>query len=603
MAVLEVKDLCKSYGAQTIFEDASVSLSTEQKIGMIGRNGAGKSTLCKIILGEEEADSGQIIKGPGLRLSYLEQHDPFQAEETAADFLVRYTGREEWECGIVAARFRIDYEQFHLPIKKLSGGYQTRVKLAAMLLQEPNFLILDEPSNYLDLNTLILLENFLLDYKGGYLVVSHDREFLKKTCEYTLEAENGDLRLYPGDVEEYLIFKEEQKRQAVSINKNIEAKQRQLQRFMDRFGAKASKATQAKAKEKHMKRLQNQKIEVEQELSNVRIRIPQVSRSNGTALLCEELAIGYPEKLVADRIDAEVDRGAHIAVLGENGEGKTTFLRTIAGDLESKGGRFRWSGGTKIAYYAQHVFATLDPRDDIYTHLERTAGEGVTRQDILNIAGSFLFKGDDVDKKISVLSGGEKARTVLAGLLLTKSQVLLLDEPTNHLDFETVEALGSSLKKFAGTIFFISHDRTFVNLLSTGILDVKDGKINRYPGTYEDYVDFLERQAREDINAEDAKQTTQKNTKEKKKALNKQVTKELKQQIKEIKQRIKKCEEDAARYKLEKETIYQEFMDNASAYSRERQRHLEKATKLLEKEENLWIKLSEELSELEKQLT
>jgi len=196
MAVLEVKNIYKSYGAQIIFEDASASFSTEQKIGMIGRNGAGKSTLCKIILGEEEASSGRIIEGPGLRISYLEQHDPFKPEETVAEFLVRYTEREEWECGIIAARFRISYEHLYLPIQALSGGYQTRVKLAAMMLKEPNFLILDEPSNYLDLNTLILLENFLLDYKGGYIVVSHDREFLKKTCEYTLEAENGDLTLF-----------------------------------------------------------------------------------------------------------------------------------------------------------------------------------------------------------------------------------------------------------------------------------------------------------------------------------------------------------------------------------------------------------------------
>jgi len=226
MAVLQVKNLHKSYGPHTIFDDATVSFTTDQKIGMIGRNGAGKSTLCKIILGEEEADSGEIVKTPGLRLSYLEQHDPFKPEETVAEFLVRYTDKEEWECGMISSRFQIDYEKFQTPIKALSGGYQTRVKLAAMLLQDPNFLILDEPTNYLDLNTLILLENFLVDYKGGYLIVSHDREFLKRTCEYTLEAENGELTLCIGDVEDYLTIKEEQKQQALSTNKNIASKEK-----------------------------------------------------------------------------------------------------------------------------------------------------------------------------------------------------------------------------------------------------------------------------------------------------------------------------------------------------------------------------------------
>ncbi len=600
MAVLQLKNIHKSYGARIIFDDVTVSFSTEQKVGVIGRNGAGKSTLCKIILGDEEMDSGTITKSSDLRLSYLPQHDPFEPEETLVDFLMRYSGKEEWECGMMAAKFQLRYDLLYERVKSLSGGYQTRVKLTGMLLTDPNFLILYEPSNYLDLNTLILLENFLQDFDGGFLIVSHDREFLKKTCEYTAEAENGDVVLYPGSVEEYFTFKEEQQVQAASINKNIEAKQKQLQKFIDRFGAKASKATQAKSKLKQLHRLGKDKIEVQHTASTVKIRIPQVERTNGVAFRTKDLVIGYPEKIVAKNINAEGDRGAHIAVLGENGQGKTTFLRTLAGDLPLKSGEFKWGNNLKVGYYAQHVFSSLHPKHDVYTHLESVADTSVSRQDILNIAGSFLFKGDDVRKSVSVLSGGERARLCLAGLLLTKSPVLLLDEPTNHLDFETVEALANGLKEFAGTIFFISHDRTFVNLLATEIFDVKNGSIMRYPGTYEEYVYFLEQQAQEDPNSEKMEEKPKAEAPKEPPA---DPVKDLKPKIAQLKKDVQQAEEKVAAHKTEKETILQDFIQSPTAYSRDREKRLKEVTALLEKEEALWIDLQAQLEKLTAELT
>jgi len=596
MAVLQLKNIHKAYGASIIFDDVTAAFSTEQKVGVIGRNGAGKSTLCRIILGEEEMDGGTIVKSSDLRLSYLPQQDPFEPGETVAEFLMRYSDREEWECGMMAAKFQLKHSLLYEKVKSLSGGYQTRIKLTGMLLKDPNFLILDEPSNYLDLNTLILLENFLQDYDGGFLIVSHDREFLKKTCEYTLEAENGDLTFYPGDVEEYLTFKEEQLSQAASINKNIEAKQKQLQKFIDRFGAKASKATQAKSKLKQLHRLSKDKIEIQHTASTVRIRIPSVERTNGVALRTKDLVIGYPGKTVAQGIHVEGERGSHIAVLGENGQGKTTFLRTLAGDLPALGGEYRWGNNLKTAYYAQHVFSSLHPKHSVYSHLESVAASDVSRQDILNIAGSFLFKGDEVNKSVSVLSGGERARLCLAGLLLTKSPILLLDEPTNHLDFETVEALARALKEFAGTIFFISHDRTFVNLLATEIFDVKNGSIKRYPGTYEEYVYFLEKQAQEDPDAEDEKPEPPKEAAPK--ASLKDLTKELKAEIARIKKEIQEAEEKVATHKTEKESILQDFIQSPAAYSRERETRLKEVAGLLEKEEALWLELQAKLEKL-----
>jgi len=262
------------------------------------------------------------------------------------------------------------------------------------------------------------------------------------------------------------------------------------------FRAKASTATRAKSKMKQIDKLET--IEIDHATGNVRIRIPSVEAKAGVAFRTEDLDIGYPEKLVASGIRMEIERGSRVAVLGDNGQGKTTFLKTIAGDLKALRCDFKWGTGLKIGYYAQHVFTILDPRHTVYQHLRHVAEQGVGQQELLDLAGSFLFKGTDVDKKVSVLSGGERARLCLAGLLLTRSHVLLLDEPTNHLDFETVEALGDALQKFGGTVFFISHDRTFVNLVATSILDVKDGKIKRYPGSYEDYVYHLECDARDE---------------------------------------------------------------------------------------------------------
>ncbi len=604
--LLQISDISKHYGPVVILENATASFSDDQKIGVIGRNGAGKSTLCRIITGQEEKDSGSISANSAMRMSYLEQHDVFKPEETVRDFLIRYTDREEWECAEMAARFHLKDALFEAPITSLAGGYRTRVKLAAMLLKDPNFLILDEPTNYLDLSTLILLENFLQEFRGGYLIVSHDREFLRKTCDHTLEVEQGRLTLYPGNIDEYFEFKEEQLRQVHAYNKTVEKKKAQLQEFVDRFKAKASTASRAKSKMKAIDRLET--IEVARPLSTVRMRIPSVEAKGGIALTIDDLAIGYPGKTVASRIHLEVERGAHVAVLGDNGQGKTTFFRTIAGDLAPLGGKFQWGTGLKIAYYAQHVFQTLHPEDDIFTHLSREAAPGVGQQDILDMAGGFLFKGEEVKKKVAVLSGGERARLVLAGMLLTRSHILLMDEPTNHLDFETVEALAEALKTFAGTVFFISHDRTFVRTLATHILDIKNGFISRYPGTYEEYVYFLERQAREEIPDDESpassgyaapapavsKEDAQKSAEDQARADEKQKQAE----VREFTKKVEKQEGRLQHVQRQRDQVYKEIEVNPLHFSKERNLKIKELTVQIEKEEAKYLALLEELEKL-----
>lgn len=601
MVLLQVNELRKTYGAATILDDATAAFGDDQKIGVIGRNGAGKSTLCRIITGHEQADGGTITRNTALRLSYLEQHDTFKPGEKVLDFLMRTTGSEHWECGQMAARFQLKHELLEEAVQNLPGGFQTRVKLAAMLLGDPNFLILDEPSNYLDLSTLILLENFLLNFKGGYLVVSHDREFLKRTCDHTLEVENGQLTLYPGDIEEYFEFKEEQLAQKEAYNRGLDKKREQLQAFIDRFRAKASTATRAQSKMKQLARLKT--IEIAHPMSTVKIHIPRVERKAGVALDCEDLTIGYPEKDVARHIRVEIDRGKHVAILGNNGEGKTTFLRTLAGGLAPKAGGFRWGSGLKIAYYAQHVFSVLDPEDDIYAYLSRESAPGVTSQDVLTMAGCFLFKGDDVEKKVKVLSGGERARLVLAGLLLSKSHVLLLDEPTNHLDFETVEALGRALKSFAGTVLFISHDRTFVNLLASSILEVKKGRILHYPGSYEDYVYHLEQVARGE---EEDPQEDFSPAPEKKSAPAESIQapppkkNEQKVELKKLQKSIEKAEGRAKHFTEERDKILAEMAKNPLHYSKDRNARLKECQIKIEEAEAEWNLLAKKMEKLQK---
>lgn len=599
--LIQLTKINKRYGSLEIFDDAGATLSENQKIGVIGRNGAGKTTLCRIITGEEEPDSGDVSLSSDLRLSYLEQNDSFNQDETVLHYLMRYTKKEEWLCGKIAAKFQLKNELLtSTRIGDLSGGYQTRIKLAVMLLTEPNFLVLDEPSNYLDLRTLILLEKFLQDFSGGFIIVSHDREFLKKTCKLTLEVEHGRLTLYPGTVEDYLEYKEEQKEQAELYNKNIELKQKQLQSFIERFRAKATKASQAQSKMKLMDKLK--KIEIEHPISTVRIKIPIEDTKKGDALHCKDLSIGYPSKLVARKIYLEVERGSHIAVLGDNGQGKTTFLRTLAGELSPRDGDYQWGYGLNIAYYAQHVYASLNNKYDTYTYLQGKASTEVTNQEILNMAGCFLFRGDDIYKSVSVLSGGERARLCLAGLLLSKKTVLLLDEPTNHLDFETVEALGNALRDFGGTVFFISHDRTFVNLVATGIIEIKDGSVSLYPDTYENYVYHLENTLKEgNTNSITNGEKIESTGELVKKKTSYQLRKELNSEITKLKNKIKKVEHQIALYETEKQAIIDDFSNNSQTYSQEKSLRLEQLEQILKHEESIWIELQERMEELKNQ--
>ncbi|MEM9943181.1 MAG: ABC-F family ATP-binding cassette domain-containing protein, partial [Planctomycetota bacterium] len=496
MAVLfQIRNAYKSYGDQVLLDNAEAVITDDAKIGFVGRNGAGKSTLLKILLGEEELDAGEIIKHPRLRVGYLRQHDPFQEGESAMDFLMRDSEQPDWKCGEIAGNFEIKGDYLFGPVKDLSGGWQTRVKLAALLLHEPNLLVLDEPTNFLDLRTQILLENFLTAFRESCLIVSHDRAFLKATCQHTLDLSRGKLTMYPGQIDKFLEYQKEIRDQAIRENKATITKAKQLEKFIAKNRAGANTASQARSKQKQLDRLQLNEIATEEQTAH--IQAPIVQPRQGAAVRCSDLTIGYPDHRVAEKINIEIEHQQRAAIVGDNGQGKTTLLRTLVGSLEKIEGEIRWGHHCKIGTYAQHVYTTLPPEDTVLEYLEYQSMKGTTDQQILAVAGSLLFRDDHVNKRVKVLSGGERARLCMAGLLLGDYNILVLDEPGNHLDVETVEALAEALLEYQGTVVFTSHDRHFMKRIATNIIEVRDQAVKNYMGDYDAYLYYINREIEE----------------------------------------------------------------------------------------------------------
>ncbi len=620
-----IQNLSRSFGIRTLFENVSLTVPADEKIGVIGRNGAGKTTLFKMIEGVEQPDSGSIIFNKSMRFGFLEQHDTWNEEETVLDYLIRRSEEEPWTCSRVAAKMGILQHQLDRPITELSGGYRMRVKLASLLARAPDFLFLDEPTNYLDLSTQLFLEAFLKSWKGGYMIISHDREFLMQTCEMTLEISQDELLLFPGNVYEYFSYAEERQEQIARQQRNIEARRKELMDFVNRFRAKASKAAQAQSKLKMAARLED--VQTLKKTRTARIKIPDVRVSRGPIFECD-MDIGYGEHVVADGIEMKLGGGERYAVLGDNGQGKSTFLKTLAGMLQPVRGTLRWAPNKRMGYYAQHLSDSLREEETVFESLRRMADSSTNRQEILDMAGGFLFSGDDVDKKVGVLSGGERSRLCLAGLMLQKNDVLLLDEPTNHLDFETVELLALALREYSGTLFFVSHDRTFVNVVASQIIEVKDGNIMLYPGLYEDYVFYQRNRVEKELASGDAEvvkkaaeravdpaRKEQRNghtplpvappggPEQKKEALirflnlgrkdRQKEIRRLRDELRNMERRIKELEEKRAELT--------DFLASG-AYDQEKYRTMEEVTKALAELEEKWLELQERIDLFEGEL-
>ncbi|MGZ3713608.1 MAG: ABC-F family ATP-binding cassette domain-containing protein, partial [Bdellovibrionota bacterium] len=484
--LLQLQGAAKSYGSRFLFENATFSVNAGEHIGVIGPNGAGKTTMFKILAGQEEMDHGQLIRAKKLSMGYLSQHDKWEPEETGNSFLERVTEIPIWELKAKGRELLVTEELLERKIVSLSGGYRMRIKLLGLLGTDPNLMLLDEPTNYLDLETTLLLERFLQGYEGAFLLISHDREFLRRTTDHILEVEGGDMTKYNGNIDDYFEQKELLRTQLESSAAGQAKKKEAIMDFVNRFGAKATKAKQAQSRLKSLAKMEV--IEVKPVPNATTINIPPPAKTGKAILSVENARFGYGEKVILSDVTLTVMKGDHVAVVGLNGAGKSTLLKGISGTLPPLTGKFEFGLGVNIAFFAQHVIEALDAGDTVYRSLEKAAHKEVKPQEILNLAGTLLFSGDDVKKPISVLSGGEKSRVALGRVLLQKAPCLVLDEPTNHLDFQTVEALTNALKAYEGTVIVVSHDRGFIRRVGTKILEVANGKVRLYPGTYEEYV-------------------------------------------------------------------------------------------------------------------
>ncbi len=583
--LLEASGLSKTYGRQQVLRDVSFVVPEGAHIGLIGRNGAGKTTLLRLLSLDEEADSGTVRLMPWARLGVLRQHEVLPEHGTTLEYLSIGSGKQEWECSKLGARFGLQPRDLALPPHSLSGGYQMRVKLVRMLLDAPTLLLLDEPMNYLDLPTLLLLEAFLKTYPGAFIMTSHDREAMQNVCTQTWEVAGGELVEFPGDLLTYLEWKDEQVEYAKRTNKRIRRDIADAQAFADRFRAKASLSSRAQNKLKHITRLRSQLKDVKTGLPVTSFRIPCPPVSAGFAVRANDLAIGYDGVAVARDINFEINRGKKVAIVGENGHGKTTLLKTLAGRIPVIDGTFKWWHRADIGYFSQQSEDTLLAHETVLQALSRAAPPEASGERILTAAGAFLFREDDLEKPCGVLSGGERARVRLASLVLREHNVLILDEPTNHLDSETVDVLAQALKEYPGTVFIVSHARSFMNALIDTVYEVHAGTMRLYTGTYEEYVADLAAFAEERTLGEPQSAASDGEATERKERAWMQRTKRRAQQ---------KIEDKMEKLDKEKSVILKYYFENPLDYAPEKATRLSEIneeTLVLEKE---WLKLEEE---------
>jgi len=587
--LLQIQNLGKEYGGEKIFSGLSFVVSDKQKIGVIGRNGAGKSTLFRIITQEETADEGSIIRHESTKIGYLKQHDDWQEGEKALDYLIRVSDRPEWRVRQVASKFELKEDKLSQTANSLSGGWRMRLKLSGMLLKEPNLFLLDEPSNYLDLNTVILLENYLRSYNGSFLIISHDREFLKKSCKETIEISKTGCYHYPGPIEPYLSFKAQKLATLIKANESLERQQEHWQEFIDRFRSKASKAKQAQAMIRKISKLEEKRVKVETKAGLQRINIPAVVKKNNFVLKSNNLSIGYGKQIVVSDINLDLRAGEKLAILGLNGQGKSTLIKTLSGDIPALSGSYNWSSGTRLASHSQEEMEKMNSQKQAGDYLRRVAAPEIKTEAVLKMAGDFLFKDDELKKSISVLSGGEKSRLLLAGLLLAKPDVLLLDEVICYLDFETSEALAVALSKYQGTVLFASHDRSFSQKIASAILEIDSGRAKRRHEDYVDYVRHLEqRLKRRQLEAENGDGEIK---------IEKHISREKYLANKQRQKKIQSLEKELEKMQIYKQELLNYFLENYQEYNKEKNQELEEVTRRISDKEEYWLRLTSEAEE------
>jgi ATP-binding cassette subfamily F protein 3 len=529
--LFRLSDVFKSYGAQDVLRGVSLQINPGEHVGLVGRNGAGKTTIFRLVNLEETPDGGEIVRARGLKLGLLTQHVHFEAGSTVHEsalaafghlqqiehemhdlehrmadagddlekILSRYSDLQhefEREGGFeysakaeaILQGLGFDRDTWQLETEKLSGGQQNRLGLACLLLSEPDVLLLDEPTNHLDVSAVEWLEEFLQSYPSGFVIISHDRYFLDRACHRIIEIENGRATSYTGNYSRYLVEREEQREIQQRAYDNQQRMIAKTEDFIRRNLA-GQKTKQAKSRRTMLQRLERVDA-VRNDQASGDFRLQEIERAGTHVLTVTEAAIGYTDKVLARDISLILRRGECLGVIGPNGSGKTTFVKTVLNKIPALSGELRWGSKVQTGYYAQQL-EDLDDRNEIIMELRRVAPASATAGELRSFLAKFLFVGDDVYKHVQDLSGGEKGRLALAKLIYSGVNVLVLDEPTNHLDIPSREALEEALAAYEGTIITISHDRYFLDRVATQILALDGaGNVEHYNGDYTEYHDW-----------------------------------------------------------------------------------------------------------------
>ncbi len=558
MNLLQLHNGSKHFGTKALFDAAAFAVNEGEHVGVIGPNGAGKTTLFKILVGQEQLDTGQLTKAKNLQIGYLEQESEWRLDLTAEEYLEQNCTKPIWELKQIGRDLGLLEDHFARPLHELSGGFRMRMKLLYLIGREPNLMLLDEPTNFLDLESILALERFLQGYSGAFLLISHDREFLRRTTEYTLEVEGGDIAKFPGNIDDYFEQKAQMQEILQAQAANLDAKRKHMQDFVDRFRAKATKAKQAQSRMKALEKMDV--IELKDLPIRARIRIPEPTHTGKESIALTDANLGYGDKAILRDVTLSLERGSHMGVVGFNGAGKSTLLKSLAGGLPLLSGERKLGYEVSLSYFSQHSADQLEMNDTVLGSLQKTAHRGLDRQDILNMAGSLLFSGDDVNKPVRVLSGGEKSRVALGQILLKKSPLLLLDEPTNHLDFDTVEAMTEALRDYAGSVIVVSHDRSFIRRVSNRILEIHDGRVELYPGTYDEYVWSLQKGVLSQRHLERANSDIRKDSGPTGKFNFKEASKQIQSAVKEQQRKILKCEEMLSKQEKKRDALTAELL-------------------------------------------
>lgn len=532
--MISINNLSVQFTGTNLFDNVTFNINDRDRIGLVGKNGAGKSTLLKILCGWQEPETGVIVIATGQTVGYLPQEmvpdsrltvinetlTAFEAIDQLEQLQERLTAeiaertdyestdyerllnrhhdvteqismlggssrREQAEKILLGLGFR--HSDFDRPIAEFSGGWQMRVELAKLLLRRPDFLLLDEPTNHLDIESIQWLENFLQTYPGAVVLVSHDRTFLDNITTRTIEITAGRIYDYKASYSEYVVLMQERRAGQMASLTNQQRQVAQIEAFIERFRYKATKSKQVQSRIKMLDKMEEIQVD-EVSTESIHFQFPPAPHSGKIVVQTEHLGKAYDGKPVFDDVDLTILKGNKVAFVGRNGEGKTTLAKIIVGDITDQTGLCKIGHQVQIGYYAQNQAAMLDGEKTVFQTIDDIA-QGDIRPKIRNILGSFLFDADDIEKKVKVLSGGEKARLALAKLLLTPSNLLVLDEPTNHLDMNSKDILKNALLQYDGTLIVVSHDRDFLQGLTDTLYEFRDGKVHEFKGDIFEFLD------------------------------------------------------------------------------------------------------------------